>query len=100
MGAVEKKAVHTAIPLGYRGPYKSVLIITDVGETIDDTNIITLDDMDTANDEEIKLRATTIISVRAHVAATGAAQAYSYATNVLTKSGGAATRDVIEVLYI
>ena len=92
MAAVEKKAEHTFVPLGFRGPYKSVLITTDEGETIDDTNIITLDDKE--------LYCETIVSVRGHVAATGAAQAYSYATNVLTKVDGAATRDVIEVLYL
>ena len=90
----EKIGEVTVVPLGYRGPYKSALILVDEGKTIDDTNIITLD-----NDADNNFVCTTIISVYGHVRSTGAAQVYSYATNVLTKVGGAATRDVIEILY-
>lgn len=52
----------------------------------------------TLSDEEYQVN--TIKSVRAHVAATGAAVVYSYATNVLTRTtAGTDVADVIEILY-
>jgi hypothetical protein len=91
MGAVEKKSVIGFKLLEPLGPYKRAIIEVEVGETVDDTNIITLDTKD--------YRVATILSTRAHVFATGAACVYSYATNVLTKEAGGDTRDVIEILF-
>jgi len=56
------------------------------------TETITLSDHEFACD--------TILSVRAHVAATGVPVTYSYATNVLTRTtAGTDVADVIEIIY-
>jgi hypothetical protein len=94
MGAVEKKAVISFTLLEPLGPYKRALVVINEGQTINHAtaDTITLDKKD--------YRVATIKSVRAHVFATGAACVYSYATNVLTKTAGGDTRDVIEILFV
>ena len=93
MGAAEKKEDCTFTALGFRGPYKSMLISVKLGESVDGAanDFITLDDHE--------LACTTIVSVRAFIFATGESTQYSYATNVLTKETADDTRDVIEVIY-
>ena len=91
MGAVEKKSVVDFTLLEPLGPMKRALIEVQDGETVDTTNEITLD--------EGSYRVGTIHSVRAHVFASGLAQEYSYATNVLTKVTANDSRDVIEILF-
>ena len=88
----EKKTVVDVVPLGFRGPYKSALLLVQAGESVDGTDTITLD--------AAQLYCTTIVSVRSHVAATGVSNIYAYATNVLTKTTAADTRDVLEILYL
>ena len=75
-------------PLSMTGGYRRALVTA----TASATETITLDDHEYACD--------TIVSVRAHVAATGVPVTYSYATNVLTRTtAGTDVDDVIEILY-
>lgn len=94
MAAVEKKGVISFTLLEPLGPLKRALVVIDEGETINHATSDTI----TLDSEEY--RVNTIRSTRAHVFATGAACQYSYATNVLTKEAGGATRDVIEILFV
>ena len=73
------------------GLYKRALLRVQVGESVDGADTITLDDYE--------LYVNEIISVSSHVFATGVPNTYAYATNVLTKTTAAATRDVIEILF-
>jgi len=75
-------------PLNVTNGLKSALVtaVSTAAETI------------TLSDEEYQVN--TIKSVRAHVAATGVAVVYAYATNVLTRTtAGTDVADVIEILY-
>lgn len=70
------------------GFYKRALVTAEASAT----ETITLDDPE--------LYVNEIVSVRAHVAATGVAVVYAYATNVLTRTtAGTDVEDVIEILY-